>query len=557
VDAARPRVHPAPVACARRQDPASHASGRGVPRGGLLTGAHSSPTAHLRPAADPDSAPPVSALFRTVAAATLAAAILRLFYLGHQSLWIDEIFTRLASGGGGPLTWRDLLGDVHGPLHTLAVHLSARAFGVSEWALRLPAAIAGVLTVPAMAWLASRWLGRSAAAPAAWLAAGSPFLVWYSQEARGYSWMMLGACLSGALLLELHRRCDARGVVAWLAATAFGALSNPAFLLIAPLELRWWLAGDRATRRARLAWLGGVSLALALIAAPFVPSVARTWDWRRLAPARAAMTGEAPLRGTMTFHAAAVPFALHVFAVGYTLGPSRRELRENPGLATLRRHAFELAATTAVFGTLGLLGLAALARRNRLLDALAWLVVPALVVSYFAGQNFKAFNPRYIAVSVPGLLLLVAAAWTDRGARGRWLLGAAVAALWSVSLFQNYFDPAYAREDYRHALASVRAGLVAGEQVLAVGAVEPIDFYGRGLPVEHLWLGFAADPVKMEQKLEQALARTGGTWVVLSRSEDLDPAGRFAKRMDEIGARDPGRFAGVQVWHVTRRAGGR
>ena len=495
-------------------------------------------------------------MYRTIAAATFVAAVLRFFRLGHQSLWIDEIFTWLASGGGGTLTWRDLLGDVHGPLYSLAVHASWSTFGPTEWAIRLPSAIAGVLTVPAMAWLSSRWLGRETAVPAAWFAAGSPYLVRYAQEARAYAWVMLAACVSAALVLELRRRCDARGVAAWFAATAFGALSNPSFALLAPVELRLWLAGDPATRRARVRWLAGGAVALVLLALPLVPSALRTLDWSRLAPARGAFGGEAPLRGATTLHPAAVPFALHSFAVGYSLGPSLRELRAAPGMATLRRHAGELVAVTAVFGTLGVLGLGALARRRRLLDAALWLVAPALVVVYFAGQNFKVFNPRYLSVAVPAFVLVLAAGWTDLGTRGRWVLGAAVAALWAASLQHGYFDPEYAREDYRSALAAVRAGFAPGEQVLAVGAMEPVDFYGRDLPVEHLWLGFAADSGRMERRLSEKLAATHATWVVLSRSEDLDPAGRFGRRMDEIGSPVPGSFPGVRVWHVTRPDGG-
>lgn len=481
------------------------------------------------------------------------AAVLRFYRLGQPSLWIDEIFTWMAAGGGGwPFSFRDLLGDVHGPLHTLAVHGAMRAFGDAEWALRLPAALAGVLLVPALAWLAWRWLGRETAAPAAWLAAGSPYLVRYAQEARGYAWVMLAACASVALLLELQRRCDARGVAAWFAAAAFGALSGPSFALLAPLQLRLWLAGEPATRPARVRALALVAVALLAVAAPFVPSVARTWDWSRLAPARATYRDEAPLRGGTTLHPAAVPFALHSFAVGYSLGPSLRELRAEPGGRTLRRHSGEIAAVAVTFGALGAFGLAALARRRRLLEGGLWLVAPALVVVYFAGQNFKVFNPRYLSVSVPAFLLVLAAGWADRGARGRWLLGAAVAALWVVSLRNLYFDPEYAREDYRGALGAVRAGIVPGEQVLALGAMEPVDYYGRGLPVQHLWLGYAADSTRMEQKLAEQLERATGTWVVLSRSEELDPAGRFARRMQDIATRVPGTFPGVRVWHVTR-----
>jgi len=479
------------------------------------------------------------------------AAILRLFHLGHQSLWIDEMFTWLSSGGGGPLTLRDVLEDVHGPLYSAAVHVATRLGGATEWALRLPSAIAGVLTVPAFAWLAARWLDRRAVAPAAWLAACSPFLVWYSQEARNYAWLMLGTCVSGAALLELQRHCDARNVARYFAAAVAALLSNLSFLLLAPLHLRWWLAGEPSTRRARIAWLAGVTVAIALIALPWLPQVARTWDWRRLQPEHAAAADETPLRGATTFHAAAMPFALHAFAVGYTLGPSLRELRAHAGGGTLRRHAGELLATGLTFGVLGVLGLWSLARRRRLAETALWLVAPGLVVSYFALHNFKVFHPRYLIVSLPCFLLVVTAAFTDAPARLRWLLGAAVAALWGVSLAQHYFVPEYGREDYRGALAIVRAGFSPGEQVMAAGAEEPVEFYARGMRVEPFWLGFTTRPGRLEQKLQETFARAHGTWVVLSRAEDLDPEDRFASRLD-ASVPPSGRWSrpGVRVWHV-------
>lgn len=511
----------------------------------------------MRPFAASASAPSDPALFRAVLAATLVAACLRFFGLGHPSLWIDEIFTWMAAGGGDwPFGWRDVLGDVHGPLYTLAVHLSMRAFGEAEWALRLPSAIAGVLTVPAMAWVASRWLGRETAAPAAWLAAGSPFLQRYAQEARGYAVVMLATCASVALALELRRRFDARTVLAWLGVTLGGALSNPSFVLLAPLELRVWLGGDPVTRRSRLRTLAIAAVIMTLALAPFVPTLFATWDWSRLVPARGPVAGESPLRGSTTFHAGAVPFALHAFAVGYSLGPSLGELRAEPGGRTLVHHAGELGAVTLIFGIGALLGLAALRRRRVLLDALLWLVAPALLVAYAAGQNFKVFNPRYLAVSFPAVLLVLAAAWADRGRAGRWLLGGGIAVLWALSLHHYFFDPRYGREDYRNALDAVRRGIRPGEQVLAVGAMEPVDYYGRGLSVTRMWLGFAADSARLEARLGEALARANGTWVVLSRSEDLDPEGRFIRRMRAVAPGTEDDFPGVRVWHVVAGAGG-
>ena len=55
------------------------------------------------------------------------------------------------------------------------------------------------------------------------------------------------------------------------------------------------------------------------------------------------------------------------------LGPSLRELKAAPTAETLRRHAPAIALTALVFGALGVLGLRAVARRGRWLDAALWL----------------------------------------------------------------------------------------------------------------------------------------------------------------------------------------
>ena len=78
-------------------------------------------------------------------------------------------------------------------------------------------------------------------------------------------------------------------------------------------------------------------------------------------------------------------------------------------------------------------------------------------------------------------------------------------------------------------------------------------YYYRGpLPQHRLWLGFAARP-DLERRLDQALEGAAGTWVVLSRPEDLDPAGRFARTLDtRYPDAEHWTLEGVRVWHIRR-----
>jgi mannosyltransferase len=486
-----------------------------------------------------------------VLAATLVAAAVRFFRLGHQSLWIDEQFTLAAAGLPGGLRWRDLLENVHGPLHTLAVAAAAAAGGTSEAVLRTPGALASVALVPVMAWLARRFAGPDTVPAAAWLAAGSPYLVWYAQECRGYSFAILFAALATGALLELHRRCDLRRVAGYVLAALAGMLSNLSFALLLPLHLGLWLAPG-PTRPARLRAFAAVAGLAALAILPWIPAITGTWDWTRLLPGREVEVGETPLRGVTTAHPASIPFAVHALLMGYTGGPSLAALREDPWTA-FRAHLPEVAAAAIVFGVLLWLGTRGLARRGRLAATLLWLVAPALVVSYFAAHNFKVFHPRYLATAAPCVLLVVAVALTDLGPRARRLFALAIGLLWALALGRLAFDPAYSREDYRGALARVREGIAPGERVLAVGAPEPVEWYGRGLPVVRWWAGFSTNPERMVATLADSLAGAAGTWVVSSRTQDLDPEARFARWMDaRVPASERWSTHGVTVWHWRR-----
>ncbi|MGH7729800.1 MAG: hypothetical protein ACRENJ_00950, partial [Candidatus Eiseniibacteriota bacterium] len=332
-----------------------------------------------------------------------------------------------------------------------------------------------------------------------------------------------------------------------------GLLSNLSFALLAAAHLRWWLDTPGSPAR-RLARAGLVAASLLLLASPWVPQIRRVWDWDRLRPGRAAGATEMPLRGTTTFHAAALPFAAASFAVGYTLGPPVRELRAHPGLATLRPHLVPIGAAALVFGSLTVLGARALRRRRKLGEALLWLLVPALLVSFFALQNFKVFHPRYLAVALPAYLALLAAGLADLSPRRRSGFAAAVALLWGYSLYHHYFDPRYGKEDMRSAGALLRSRAVAGERIVAANTEDLLFYYYRGpIPIATYWLGWAADPVARSQRLDRLIADAPGTWVVLSRGEDLDPTGAFARHLD---AHHPDaerfRFEGVRMWHLRR-----
>ena len=141
------------------------------------------------------------------------AAVVRLVGLGTPSLWLDEAFSHLFATLPLPLAWEAMLVDaVHPPLYYLLLRPWLALAGESEFALRFPSAVAGVLTVALLYRVGRVWLGERAAFWAALLLALNPFHLWYSQEARMYA---LLALLSLAVLWAFVRALPRRRWAAW------------------------------------------------------------------------------------------------------------------------------------------------------------------------------------------------------------------------------------------------------------------------------------------------------------------------------------------------------
>ena len=123
-----------------------------------------------------------------VGAITLLGALLRFPTLGHQSLWLDELYTRWLAGLDFNQLFEEIPRTERTPyLYYLAEWVSVRVGNESESGLRVLSAVAGTATIPAVYAAGSRLVSRRGGLVAALLVAVNPFLVWYSQEARSYA----------------------------------------------------------------------------------------------------------------------------------------------------------------------------------------------------------------------------------------------------------------------------------------------------------------------------------------------------------------------------------
>ena len=159
-----------------------------------------------------------------VVGCTLVAVLLRVAFVGDQSLGYEEVFTRsVVSHASLVGLWHGLEGtESTPPLYYLLTWGWVKLAGAQTAAtLRATSLLAGSLVSP-MAFLAlRRFVGSHLALVGAWLAAVSPVLVGYSIYARSYSLLVLVTTLSvWALGSLLERQSRGRWALWGLAAVA-------------------------------------------------------------------------------------------------------------------------------------------------------------------------------------------------------------------------------------------------------------------------------------------------------------------------------------------------
>jgi 4-amino-4-deoxy-L-arabinose transferase-like glycosyltransferase len=228
-----------------------------------------------RPASARDAAParPPDAPARRdlwiVAALTMAAAALRFSTLDLQSFWHDEAVTVGRVLDTNLFTTLDRVpgSEATPPLYYAVAWLWTKLFGSGEVGIRSLSALAGTATVPAAWWAGRALIGRAAGLGAAALVAVSPYMVWYSQEARAYALLVLLSALSLALFGEVLRRREDRLLAWWAVVAALALLTHyfAVFVIGPELALMLWLVPER--RRAVLL----AAAAVAAVGAALVP----------------------------------------------------------------------------------------------------------------------------------------------------------------------------------------------------------------------------------------------------------------------------------------------
>ena len=403
----------------------------------------------------------------TLLAILLLTAFLRFYRLDAQSFWNDEGNSARLSERTIDLIVEGTASDIHPPGYYLLLHYWRAVFGHSEFALRSLSAVAGLALVLFTYLLGRRLFGQTTGLMAAFLGAISPFAIYYSQEARMYALLGALAAASTYLLVRIlpnlqspipNQQISKSAIlaVAYVLTTAAGLYTQYAFpfvLLVHNLVFAiWWLADSsgrapRSSARWLALWIGA-QITIAMLYVPWLPIALRS------------VTGW-PSAGQPYELVPALLNVMRWLTVGNTLGMD------------------EARVALVIVGVLLLAGL--WPRKGHwfgIVSLALYLLLPIVLI--FALDLYKEAWLKFLIVVLPPFHVLTARGMANlvQGVRYKkqeaiilhlasciLLIGLSTAAVYP-SLHNLYFNPAYARDDYRQIAADVAASAGADTAVI-------------------------------------------------------------------------------------------
>lgn len=175
---------------------------------------------------------------------------LRFYNLGAESFWLDEGSTALAIKKYDAL---QILNNIQNkglilpeyfsglynhelPLYYIFLSEWAEIFGISEFSLRAFSAILGVLALFLVYYLSLYLFDEKVALISTFLASINLTLIWYSQEARQYSYLLFLSLLSAFFLLKSLKEGKTRHIVGLVIVNVIIAYSHFPWLIFIAFE---------------------------------------------------------------------------------------------------------------------------------------------------------------------------------------------------------------------------------------------------------------------------------------------------------------------------------
>jgi len=468
----------------------------------------------------------------TLLAILLLASFLRFYRLDAQSFWNDEGNSARIAERTLDLILEGAEGDVHPPGYYLLLHYWRALFGQSEFALRSLSVVAGLALVVLTYLLGRHLFGEATGLTAAFLGAISPFAVYYSQEARMYALLAALSAAATYLLLRLHASdagqkpgfSEKTWFLAYVLTAAAGLYTHYAFPFVLLVHNTifglWWLAVARRSAH-RWRWLilwAGAQAAIVVLYLPWLPTALRSVVGR-------------PGAGRPYELGPALLDVLRILSVGITLPVEEATVAlTGAGLLLLVGLWPVLPAPSVTKGSP--------AEGSRRADRAGWFGVASvalyLLLPVALILTFDLYKPawlKFLIVVLPPFQLLLAhgietlprLAIRHSPFAIRLLATVFFAITTFPSLHNLYFNPTYARDDYRQIATDVAALAHPGDAVM-LNAPNQWEVFTYYYPDQDVYPApYHPDPAEAEAFLSPLIEQYGRLFVLYWGDAESDP----------------------------------
>jgi 4-amino-4-deoxy-L-arabinose transferase-like glycosyltransferase len=472
--------------------------------------------------ADPDTKRTDAVILLLIVA---LAAFLRFYRLDYQSLWYDETYTASVTNpatvglsyiwSSGPVAYMP-------PLHHTLVYLS-RLVGTGEASLRFPSVLAGILTVILIYLTAKYCFNRRVAALASLTATVSSFHVYYSQEARAYSLLMLLSIASTYFLVRALREKRRAWWLLYVAASALGMYTHlfMAFVLLAQnvyLLMEWdskrisgraWLLSQAGTFLLFSPWLLTYAVFYKEVivgeGGAFERLTRETWMPPPLWNLPFAVLG-------ILFHGTA--FELVTVTQATNAGPAWVT-----AASWLQEAVFRLLGPYLLFAAIAIWRLRNQSEARRYSILFGVLLLVPLMLMFAISFQTRILYPRYFTFAYPYYCILLALGMNAFKSRGvRMLMPAVLIAVNIISLTNYYFNPLHYRDPWREVATLLREGAVSTDTILVCCSEAQIalHYYYSGSPaVTGLAVPFRGTPNESWTYLQALMSGHTRAWLIV------------------------------------------
>ncbi len=394
---------------------------------------------------------------------------LRLYDLEGKSIWSDEGLSiyRARKSIAFNLTNQIIVQgvvtkDTQPPLYFLLLHLLRAVAGETEFTLRYLSVLSATLILPLLYVMGKRFISAQVGLVAAFLGAASPAYLWYAQEIRMYTLLVVLSLLSVYALLRtlLEQVGWRRSKFLWLVtyllssgAMLYTHYSSFFLLFFQSLAIAGFILNSR---RWRMMALVGVACIAALPLLPFI--LQRLW------------TG-----AERNFTFVPLPIILHDLLNDFTVGIS----------VELPRVVWLDVVGLAIF----LLGLLSFSRDklwgrwNRTLFLLGYQFVPILTLYAASYVKPMYMGVRHLLIISPAYFLTVAAGFAFLARKRAWPLVVIIGLLLlggnAYATYNYFYDEEYAKDDLRSLVHYIRQRFRPGDVLVLNDAVigNAFDYY--------------------------------------------------------------------------------